>query len=242
MGLAPKYLVSSLAVNCKVSIVVGEEVELIEAKRCTRKWRKTIQVDTVGGQTSTGAGCVTPGSSAVLQAAQYNVLLSALTTCAFSPRLNKAPRPVFHSCGVLLLSYTGSLWHLIFFFFSCRSSFENNYSTWARIYSGEVHSDVSAEGQAQWIVWVLQKSCVDGWMAKCFPRATLTFPLKEEKNARKIKQLQAQGSFLTYCYQVWGMLPNKVGYLRNRRSGMCILPPFSWCCCSCRKLQRWQRW
>lgn len=182
------WLLNTLsAVNCKFSIIVEEEVELTKAKRWARKWRKTIQVDTVGGQTSTGAGCVTPGSSAVLQTVQCNVLLSALTTCAFSPRLNKAPRAVFHTGGVLLLSYTGSVWYLIFFF-SCRSCFENNYSKWARIYFGEVYRGVSAEGQAQRNVRVLQKSrlelCVDGWVDRwlsVFQEQLWAFLLKKRR-------------------------------------------------------------
>lgn len=56
----------------------------------------------MGGKTSTGAGCVTLGNSFMLQAVQYNALLSALTTYAlttyaFSLMLNKAPRPIFFS-------------------------------------------------------------------------------------------------------------------------------------------------
>lgn len=94
-------------------------------------------------------------------------------------------------CCVLLLNYTVSVWYLIIFF--CRNSFGNNYSTWAWNYFRVVYSDnflteISAEGEAQWILDSLRKLYLEslcGW--RVFFQVKIWDFFFKEKNARKKK-------------------------------------------------------
>lgn len=81
----------------------------------------------------------------------------------------------------------------------------NNYSTWAWnyfrvVYSDDFLTDISVEGEAQWILDSLRKLYLErlcGWIGECFPSTNLSFLLqKEEKNARKKQSFTAQNPYL----------------------------------------------